>query len=67
MRMVFGLLGIVFVALSVSYLFLGLQIDLLSPPISAGEPLRLARANMYVHVAIAYFGAGVAPLAHARR
>jgi hypothetical protein len=67
MRIILGLLGIAFLVLSVRYFLLGLQIDLLSPPNSAGEPLRLARADMYVHVALAYFGAGVALLAHTRR
>jgi len=67
-RIILGLLGVAFIVLSVSYFSMGLQIDMLSPPANTTpELLRLARANMYVHVAVAYFGVGVALLALARR
>ena len=68
MRILLGLLGIAFMALSVSYFFPGIQIDLLTPPAkTTPELLRLARADMYVHVAVSYFGVGVALLAVAWR
>lgn len=68
MRIFLGLLGIAFMALSVSYFVLGIQIDLLTPPAkTTPESLRLARADMYVHLAIAYLGVGVALLAVAWR